>query len=199
MSTIEKKIESVQEYNLIKLLKANTNPSRLDMKYLRLNHELCRAFATNGYVIIIADLEPNEWNEIFGSLPELVFINKLNRNEIWYFKPKAESIISYIPIFEAVGKEPEYQPVTHLNLKLLKNLIDKFDDIYLVKQAGQALFMRLEGDKYPHGKYHGAIMPKTITKEETDKIIEYLASFATDCDNRKQYVMDKKDFYNIDI
>jgi hypothetical protein len=32
MSTIERKIASVQEYNLIKLLKDNTNPNRLGME-----------------------------------------------------------------------------------------------------------------------------------------------------------------------
>ena len=81
MSTIEKKIESVQEYNLLKLLKANSSSNPLTSYWIQLNHELCRAFATNAYAIIVAELEPNQWHDIFDGLPELVFITKLKRDE----------------------------------------------------------------------------------------------------------------------
>lgn len=197
--SIERKIGSVQEYNLLKLLKANSDLKRFGVEWIKLDHNLCRAFATNAYALIVADLEPNQWHDIFDGMPELVFITKLKRGEVHYFEAKELEKFNYLSVFEAVGKEPNYQPVMHFDLELLRNLTDKFDDVYFVKQSGLALFMKLEGDKYPAGSYYGALMPKTITKEEADKIIDYLSSFATDCDNRKQYVMDKKDFYNIDI
>ena len=76
--TIEKKIESVQEYNLLKLLKANSDLKRFGVEWIKLDHNLCRAFATNSYALIIAELEPNQWHDIFDGLPELVFITKLN-------------------------------------------------------------------------------------------------------------------------
>ena len=53
--TIEKKIESVQEYNLLKLLKANSSLKRFGVEWIKLDHNLCRAFTTNGYAIIVAN------------------------------------------------------------------------------------------------------------------------------------------------
>ena len=194
MTTFERKIGSVQEYNLLKLLQSNTNQTRLGMEWIQLNHELCRAFATNGYAMVIADLEPNWWDDIFDGLPELVLITKLNRNEAHYFDGKELDKIKYRSIFEAIGKEPEYEPVMHLDLKLLRNLTDKFDDVYFVKQSGLALFMKLEGDKYPAGSYYGALMPKTISQEEIAKIIEALRSLATDGEIRRQRVADLREF-----
>ena len=192
--SIEKKIESVQEYNLLKLLKANSSSNPLTSYWIQLNHELCRAFATNAYAIIVADLEPNQWHDIFDGLPELVFITKLKRDEVHYFEAKELEKFNYLSVFEAVGKEPNYQPVMHLDLKLLRNLTDKFDDVYFVKQSGLALFMKLEGDKYPAGSYYGALMPKSITQEETAKIIEALSSLATDGEIRRQWVADLREF-----
>jgi hypothetical protein len=66
--------------------------------------------------------------------------------------------------------------------------------VYFVKQSGLALFMKLEGDKYPAGSYYGALMPKSITQEETAKIIEALSSLATDGDIRRQWVADLREF-----
>jgi hypothetical protein len=65
--------------------------------------------------------------------------------------------------------------------------------VYFVKQSGLALFMKLEGDKYPAGSYYGALMPKTITKEDASEIIEALASLATDGESRKQLVNDQRE------
>ena len=192
--SIEKKIESVQEYNLLKLLKANSSLKRFGVEWIKLDHNLCRAFATNGYAIIVAELEPNQWHDIFDGLPELVFITKLKRDEVHYFEAKELEKFNYLSVFEAVGKEPNYQPVMHLDLKLLRNLTDKFDDVYFVKQSGAALFMKSEGDKYPAGSYYGAIMPKTISKEETAKIIDALGSLATDGEERRQWVADLREF-----
>ena len=194
MTTFERKIESTQEYNLLKLLKANSSSNPLTSYWIQLNHELCRAFATNAYAIIVADLEPNQWHDIFDGLPELVFITKLKRDEVHYFEAKELEKFNYLSVFEAVGKEPNYQPVMHLDLKLLRNLTDKFDDVYFVKQSGLALFMKLEGDKYPAGSYYGALMPKSITQEETAKIIEALSSLATDGEIRRQRVADLREF-----
>ena len=194
MSTIEKKIESVQEYNLLKLLKANSSSNPLTSYWIQLNHELCRAFATNAYAIIVADLEPNWWHNIFDGLPDFVFIDKLKRDEVHYIDGVKFDRIKYSTVFEAVGKEPNYQPVMHFDLNLLRNLTDKFDDVYFVKQSGLALFMKLEGDKYPAGSYYGALMPKTISKEETAKIIEALSSLATDGDIRRQWIADLREF-----
>lgn len=195
MTIIEKKIESAQEYNLLKLLKANTNPNQYGFQYVHLEHDLCRAFASNSYAIVIADLEPNWWQDIFGSLPEFVYITNLNKDRFIYSDGEKLDKFLYQKIFEAAGKEPEYQPVTHFDLKLLRNLIDKFDDVYFVKGAGQALYMQLEGDKYPHGKYYAAIMPMTITKEQADKIIEALGSLAiaAAAENRRRWVADKRE------
>ena len=186
MTAIEKKIESVQEYNLLKLLKANSSSNPLTSYWIQLNHELCRAFATNAYAIIVADLEPNWWHDIFDGLPDFVFIDKLKRDEVHYIDGVKFDRIKYSTVFEAVGKDPNYQPVMHLDLKLLRNLTDKFDDVYFVKQSGLALFMKLEGDKYPAGSYYGALMPKSITQEETAKIIEALSSLATDGEIRRK-------------
>ena len=55
--TIERKIESVQEYNLLKLLKANSDLKRFGVEWIKLDHALCRVFATNGYAIIVEELE----------------------------------------------------------------------------------------------------------------------------------------------
>ena len=192
--TIEKKIESVQEYNLLKLLKANSDLKRFGVEWIKLDHALCRVFATNGYAIIVAELEPNQWHDIFDGLPEVIFIDKRKRDEGHYFEGKEIVYYNYRTVFEAVGKEPNYQPVMHLDLKLLRNLTDKFDDVYFVKQSGLALFMKLEGDKYPAGSYYGALMPKSITQEETAKIIEALSSLATDGDIRRQWVADLREF-----
>ena len=191
--TIEKKIESVQEYNLLKLLKANSDLKRFGVEWIKLDHNLCRAFTTNGYAIIVADLAPNWWHDIFDGLPELVFITKLRRDEVHYFEAK-ELVYNNLSVFEAVGKEPNYQPVMHFDLELLRNLTDKFDDVYFVKQSGLALFMKLEGDKYPAGSYYGALMPKSITQEETADIIEALSSLATDGEIRRQWVADWRGF-----
>ena len=191
--TIEKKIESIQEYNLLKLLKANSSSNPLTSYWIQLNHELCRAFATNAYAIIVADLEPNWWHDIFDGLPDFVFIDKLKRNEVHYIDGVKFDRVKYSTVFEAVGQEPNYQPVMHLDLELLRNLTDKFDDVYFVKQSGLALFMKLEGDKYPAGSYYGALMPKTITQEETAKIIEALSSLATDGDIRRQWIADLRE------
>jgi len=188
--TIEKKIESVQEYNLLKLLKANSDLKRFGVEWIKLDHALCRVFATNGYAIIVAELEPNQWHDIFDGLPELVFITKLRRDEVHYFEAKELVYYNYLSVFEAVGKEPNYQPVMHFDLELLRNLTDKFDDVYFVKQSGLALFMKLEGDKYPAGSYYGALMPKTISKEETAEIIDALSSLATDGEERRRCVAD---------
>ena len=192
--TIEKKIESVQEYNLLKLLKANSSLKRFGVEWIKLNHKLCRAVATSGYAMIVADLEPNWWHDIFDGLPELTFITKLKRDEVHYFEGKELEKFNYLSIFEAVGKEPEYKPVMHFDLNLLSKLTDKFDDVYFVKQSGLALFMKLEGDKYPAGSYYGALMPKTISQEETAKIIEALSSLATDGEIRRQRVADLREF-----
>ena len=192
--TIEKKIESVQEYNLLKLLKANSSLKRFGVEWIKLDHTLCRAFATNEFAMIVADLEPNQWHDIFDGLPEVIFIDKLKRDEVHYFEAKELVYYNYRTVFEAVGKEPNYQPVMHFDLKLLRNLTDKFDNIYFVKQSGKALFMKLEGDKYPAGSYYGALMPKSITQEETAKIIEALSSLATDGDIRRQWVADLREF-----
>ena len=192
--SIERKIGSVQEYNLLKLLKANSSSNPLTSYWIQLNHELCRAFATNAYAIIVADLEPNWWHDIFDGLPEVIFIDKLKRDEVHYFEGKEIVYYNYRTVFEAVGKDPNYQPVMHLDLKLLRNLTDKFDDVYFVKQSGLALFMKLEGDKYPAGSYYGALMPKTISQEETADIIEALSSLATDGEIRRQWVADWRGF-----
>ena len=192
--SIEKKIESVQEYNLLKLLKANSSLKRFGVEWIKLDHTLCRAFATNEFAMIVADLEPNQWHDIFDGLPEVIFIDKLKRDEVHYFEAKELVYYNYRTVFEAVGKEPNYQPVMHFDLKLLRNLTDKFDNIYFVKQSGKALFMKLEGDKYPAGSYYGALMPKSITQEETAKIIEALSSLATDGDIRRQWVADLREF-----
>jgi len=192
--TIEKKIESVQEYNLLKLLKANSDLKRFGVEWIKLDHNLCRAFATNEFAMIIADLEPNQWHDIFDGLPELVFITKLKRDEAHYFEGKELVYYNYRTVFEVVGKEPNYQPVMQFDLELLRNLTDKFDDVYFVKQSGLALFMKLEGDKYPAGSYYGALMPKTISQEETAKIIEALSSLATDGEIRRQWVADWREF-----
>lgn len=194
MTTFERKIESTQEYNLLKLLKANSSSNPLTSYWIQLNHELCRAFATNAYAIIVAELEPNQWHDIFDGLPELVFITKLKRDEVHYFEAKELEKFNYLSVFEAVGKEPNYQPVMHFDLELLRNLTDKFDDVYFVKQSGLALFMKLEGDKYPAGSYYGALMPKTISQEETADIIDALSSLATDGDIRRQWVADLREF-----
>ena len=194
MTTFERKIESTQEYNLLKLLKANSSSNPLTSYWIQLNHELCRAFATNAYAIIVADLEPNWWHDIFDGLPELVFITKLKRDEVHYFEAKELEKFNYLSVFEAVGKDPNYQPVMHFDLNLLRNLTDKFDDVYFVKQSGLALFMKLEGDKYPAGSYYGALMPKTISQEETADIIDALSSLATDGDIRRQWVADLREF-----
>ena len=191
--SIERKIGSVQEYNLLKLLKANSDLKRFGVEWIKLDHNLCRAFTTNGYAIIVADLAPNWWHDIFDGLPELVFITKLRRDEVHYFEAK-ELVYNNLSVFEAVGKEPNYQPVMHFDLELLRNLTDKFDDVYFVKQSGKALFMKLEGDKYPAGSYYGALMPKTISQEETAKIIEALSSLATDGEIRRQRVADWREF-----
>jgi len=192
--TIEKKIESVQEYNLLKLLKANSSLKRFGVEWIKLDHTLCRAFATNEFAMIVADLEPNQWHDIFDGLPEVIFIDKLKRDEVHYFEAKELVYYNYLSVFEAVGKEPNYQPVMHFDLELLRNLTDKFDNIYFVKQSGKALFMKLEGDKYPAGSYYGALMPKTISQEETAKIIEALSSLATDGEIRRQWVADLREF-----
>jgi len=192
--SIEKKIESVQEYNLLKLLKANSDLKRFGVEWIKLDHNLCRAFATNAYALIIAELEPNQWHDIFDGLPELVFITKLKRDEVHYFEAKELEKFNYLSVFEAVGKEPNYQPVMHFDLELLRNLTDKFDDVYFVKQSGLALFMKLEGDKYPAGSYYGALMPKTISQEETADIIEALSSLATDGEIRRKWVADLREF-----
>ena len=192
--TIEKKIESVQEYNLLKLLKANSDLKRFGVEWIKLDHNLCRAFATNEFAMIIADLEPNQWHDIFDGLPELVFITKLKRDEVHYFEGKELVYYNYRTVFEVVGKEPNYQPVMQFDLELLRNLTDKFDDVYFVKQSGLALFMKLEGDKYPAGSYYGALMPKTISQEETADIIEALSSLATDGEIRRQWVADWRGF-----
>ena len=192
--TIEKKIESVQEYNLLKLLKANSSSNPLTSYWIQLNHELCRAFATNAYAIIVADLEPNWWHDIFDELPDFVFIDKLKRNEVHYIDGVKFDRVKYSTVFEAVGQEPNYQPVMQFDLELLRNMTDKFDDVYFVKQSGLALFMKLEGDKYPAGSYYGALMPKTISQEEIAKIIEALRSLATDGEIRRQRVADLREF-----
>jgi hypothetical protein len=192
--TIEKKIESVQEYNLLKLLKANSSSNPLTSYWIQLNHELCRAFATNAYAIIVADLEPNWWHDIFDELPDFVFIDKLKRNEVHYIDGVKFDRVKYSTVFEAVGQEPNYQPVMQFDLELLRNMTDKFDDVYFVKQSGLALFMKLEGDKYPAGSYYGALMPKTISQEETADIIEALSSLATDGEIRRQWVADWREF-----
>jgi len=192
--TIEKKIESVQEYNLLKLLKANSSLKRFGVEWIKLDHNLCRVFATNEFAMIVADLEPNQWHDIFDGLPEVIFIDKLKRDEVHYFEAKELVYYNYLSVFEAVGKEPNYQPVMHFDLKLLRNLTDKFDNIYFVKQSGKALFMKLEGDKYPAGSYYGALMPKSITQEETAKIIEALSSLATDGEIRRKWVADLREF-----
>jgi len=192
--TIEKKIESVQEYNLLKLLKANSSLKRFGVEWIKLDHNLCRAFATNEFAMIIADLEPNQWHDIFDGLPELVFITKLKRDEVHYFEGKELVYYNYRTVFEVVGKEPNYQPVMQFDLELLRNLTDKFDDVYFVKQSGLALFMKLEGDKYPAGSYYGALMPKTISQEETADIIEALSSLATDGEIRRKWVADLREF-----
>ena len=192
--TIEKKIESVQEYNLLKLLKANSSLKRFGVEWIKLDHNLCRAFATNEFAMIVADIEPNQWHDIFDELPDFVFIDKLKRNEVHYIDGVKFDRVKYSTVFEAVGKDPNYQPVMHLDLKLLRNLTDKFDDVYFVKQSGLALFMKLEGDKYPAGSYYGALMPKTISQEETADIIEALSSLATDGEIRRQWVDDLREF-----
>ena len=194
MSTIEKKIESVQEYNLLKLLKANSDLKRFGVEWIKLDHNLCRAFATNEFAMIIADLEPNQWHDIFDGLPELVFITKLKRDEVHYFEGKEIVYYNYRTVFEVVGKEPNYQPVMQFDLELLRNLTDKFDDVYFVKQSGLALFMKLEGDKYPAGSYYGALMPKSITQVETAKIIDALSSLATDGEISWKWVADWRGF-----
>ena len=194
MTTFERKIESTQEYNLLKLLKANSNLKRFGVEWIKLNHELCRVFATNGYAMIVADLEPNWWHDIFDGLPELTLITKLKRDEVHYFEGKELENFNYLSVFEAVGREPNYVPVMHLDLNLLRKLTDKFDDVYFVKQSGLALFMKLEGDKYPAGSYYGALMPKTITKEDASEIIEALASLATDGEIRRKWVADLREF-----
>ena len=192
--SIERKIGSVQEYNLLKLLKANSDLKRFGVEWIKLDHNLCRAFATNAYALIIADLEPNQWHDIFDGLPEVIFIDKLKRNEVHYIDGVKFDRVKYSTVFEAVGQEPNYQPVMHLDLELLRNLTDKFDDVYFVKQSGLALFMKLEGDKYPAGSYYGALMPKSITQEETADIIEALSSLATDGEIRRQRVDDLREF-----
>jgi hypothetical protein len=194
MTTFEKKIESVQEYNLLKLLKANSSLKRFGVEWIKLDHNLCRAFATNEFAMIVADLEPNQWHDIFDELPDFVFIDKLKRNEVHYIDGVKFDRVKYSTVFEAVGQEPNYQPVMHLDLELLRNLTDKFDDVYFVKQSGLALFMKLEGDKYPAGSYYGALMPKSITQVETAKIIDALSSLATDGEIRRQWVADLREF-----
>ena len=104
MTTFERKIESTQEYNLLKLLKANSNLKRFGVEWIKLNHELCRVFATNGYAMIVADLEPNWWHDIFDGLPELTLITKLKRDEVHYFEAKELEKFNYLSVFEAVGK-----------------------------------------------------------------------------------------------
>jgi len=192
--SIEKKIESVQEYNLLKLLKANSSLKRFGVEWIKLDHNLCRVFATNEFAMIVADLEPNQWHDIFDGLPEVIFIDKLKRDEVHYFEAKELVYYNYLSVFEAVGKEPNYQPVMHFDLNLLRNLTDKFDDVYFVKQSGLVLFMKMEGDKYPAGSYYGALMPKTISQEETADIIEALSSLATDGEIRRQRVADLREF-----
>ena len=118
-----------------------------------------------------------------------------NNNRCGYdFEGKELVYYNYRTVFEAVGKEPNYQPVMHLDLELLRNLTDKFNDVYFVKQSGLVLFMKLEGDKYPAGSYYGALMPKSITQVETAKIIDALSSLATDGEIRRQWVADLREF-----
>jgi ssDNA-specific exonuclease RecJ len=73
--------------------------------------------------MVVADLEPKWWKEIFGSLPELVFITKLNHDEVHYFDGEELERLKYRKIFEAIGQEPEFDPVMHFNLKLLSNYL----------------------------------------------------------------------------
>ena len=71
--SIERKIGSVQEYNLLKLLKANSSLKRFGVEWIKLDHALCRVFATNEFAMIVAYLEPNQWHDIFDGLPEVIF------------------------------------------------------------------------------------------------------------------------------
>ena len=186
----EKQIESVQEYNLLKLLKANTDPSRWG---IQLEHEFCRVITTDGWAMIVADLDPEQWDAIFGLYPHHVAIHKLTRDKVDYSYYDPVYKIAYGPIYDAIGEVPRYFPVMHFDLKFINNLTQNFDEVYLVKQSGQALFLELVGDKYPAGSYYGVVMPMVIDRVETDHIINGMKSVCTNKNSaRKIYISDKR-------
>lgn len=186
----EKQIESVQEYNLLKLLKANADQSTWG---IQLEHEFCRVITTDGSAMIVADLDPEQWDAIFGLYPHHVAIHKLTRDKVDYSNYEPVYKIAYGPIYDAIGEVPRYFPVMHFDLKFINNLTQNFDEVYFVKQSGQALFMELVGDKYPAGSYYGVVMPMAIDKVETDHIVNGMRSVCTDENSaRKIYISDKR-------
>ena len=174
MGTIEKEIKNTKEYNLLSLLNANTNPHQAGFEYIRLDHNLRRAFVCDRYKLLVVTLEPEPWNEIFGSLPELLTITKLRKDSVAYVTGDEFFRPEYASIFSAVGQEPNYTPVAVFDLELLNCLTSKFDYVYFVKQAGSVLFMRLIGDKYPPGEYLAGIMPLKCDDDKINETLELL-------------------------
>jgi len=174
VGAIERKIKNTKEYNLLSLLNANTNPHQAGFEYIRLDHNLRRAFVCDRYKLLVVTLEPEPWNEIFGSLPELLAITKLRKDSVTYDTGDEFLRPEYASIFSAVGQEPNYTPVAVFDLELLNCLTRKFDYVFFVKQSGSVLFMRLIGDQYPAGEYLAGIMPLKCDDDKINETLELL-------------------------
>ncbi len=172
--SVEKLIQSQEEYNLLKLLVANTNKDRLWFESLHLDHKHKRVTVSNSYNLLVVELSDEWWQRIFSDYPERVFVTKLRRDIVCASEMEELHDRSFAPIFDPVGTEPFYKQVYRLDCEYLTNLIAPFEKVDFVKYSGMTLFMRLTGGKLPDGKYIAALAPVSITDEMQREVLNEL-------------------------
>jgi len=171
---VEKLIQSQEEYNLLKLLVANTNKDRLWFESLHLDHKRKRVVVSNSYALLVVELSGEWWQRIFSDYPESVFVTKLRRDIVCASEMEELHDRSFAPIFDPVGTEPFYKQVYRMDCEYLTNLIDPFEKVDFVKYSGMTLFMRLTGGKLPDGKYIAALAPVSITDDVQREVLNEL-------------------------
>jgi len=171
---VEKLIQSQEEYNLLKLLVANTNKERLWFESLHLDHKRKRVVVSNSYALLVVELSGEWWQRIFSDYPERVFVTKLRRDIVCASEMEELHDRSFAPIFDPVGTEPFYKQVFRMDCEYLTNLIAPFEKVDFIKYSGTTLFTKLTGGKLPEGKYIGALAPVSITDDVQKEVLKEL-------------------------
>ena len=171
---VEKLIQSQEEYNLLKLLVANTNKERLWFESLHLDHKRKRVVVSNSYALLVVELSGEWWQRIFSDYPERVFVTKLRRDIVCASEMEELHDRSFAPIFDPVGTDPFYKQVYRLDCEYLTNLIAPFEKVDFIKYSGTTLFMKLTGGKLPEGKYFAALAPVSITDDVQREVLNEL-------------------------